>query len=84
LSNPEITDPAGFPDADASLTSLGYAVKIGHLATVRHLLEHCHQGSILRNSISAQNFSDNFSSSNFGQISTQKSTYVKFSNYTLE
>jgi hypothetical protein len=30
------------------------------------------QGSILRNSISAENLSDKFSSSNFAKISTQK------------
>jgi hypothetical protein len=35
-------------------------------------LVRCVQGSNLQNSISAENFSDKFSSSNFGQISTQK------------
>jgi hypothetical protein len=30
------------------------------------------QGSILQNSISAENFAEKFLSSNFGQISTQK------------
>jgi hypothetical protein len=31
-----------------------------------------HQGPILQNSASAENFSDKISPSNFGQISTQK------------
>jgi hypothetical protein len=33
---------------------------------------HYEQGPILQNSISAEKSSDNFSPSNFGQISTQK------------
>jgi hypothetical protein len=33
-------------------------------------------GSILQNSISAENFSDKFPSSNFGIISNQKTTYL--------
>jgi uncharacterized membrane protein len=34
------------------------------------------QGSILQNSISAENFSNTFSSSNFGQLFTQKQHMV--------
>jgi hypothetical protein len=36
-------------------------------------------GSILQNSVSAENFSDKFSSSNFGQSATQKATDINSS-----
>jgi hypothetical protein len=44
-----------------------------HVPDVRVVDGHyvAHQGSILWNSILAENFSDKFSSSNFGQFSTQ-------------
>jgi hypothetical protein len=38
-------------------------------------VRHLEQGPILRISVSAVNFSDNISSSNFGQISTQNNLY---------
>jgi hypothetical protein len=36
------------------------------------------QGPILQNFVSAENFSDQFSSSNFRQISTQKASDINF------
>ena len=32
-------DPEKFPDAATTLSSLNYAVALGHLATVKHLIE---------------------------------------------
>jgi hypothetical protein len=39
-------------------------------------------GSILQNSVSAENFSDNFLASNFVQISTQKKLFIYLSEYS--
>jgi hypothetical protein len=55
----------------SSLEGLEDLQLIGELQLEDHL------GPILQNSISDQKFSDQFSSPNFGQISTQKKQQIK-------
>jgi hypothetical protein len=62
----------------------GVDVGVRVILVVRYLPEKkskkIHQWLILRISISAENFSDKFSSSNFGQSFIQKKTDINFCN----